>query len=201
MSPRLILLAAVAALVPLTGCPVDPEGIEVGTFAVTGTVRENTCGEAAFGTQSPLRFNVELRDEPDSVVAYWRRPQAAIVNGTQIDGAYRFDTTVPVTLIPQDLETGVVGCAVSQAEEVAVQLAEGVVMDAGAPEDDAGPTDPDAGVANAPPGGFTGTNRITLTPITGSDCAAALATGGGTFLELPCTVQYDLVGTPRDSVF
>jgi hypothetical protein len=193
----LILMGCLLGL-PLSGCPpVDPSGEVVGTYDVTGSLVENSCGSAAFAAQDPIEFVVELRAEGHGP-AYWRRPTTGIVSGSHTGDVYRFRTEVPVTLYGPDAEAGTAGCILAQVETIQVAATSTPLVDGGV----AGGNDlgvPDAGVAAADV--FRGESVIELVPTAGSDCLRAVALAGGPFLTLPCRVEYDLSGAGRTSVF
>jgi len=163
---------------------------------VTGSLVANSCGSTAFNAVNPLSFVVELRSE-DHGPAYWRRPNAAIVNGSHTGDDYRFRTELAVQLYPADVNTQTPGCTLAQIEtiQVTAKSAEG---DGGVPND-LGTAMGDAGVPAS--SAFRGTSVIELVPTAGSNCLGAVAIGGGPFLALPCRVEYDLSGATRSSVF
>ncbi len=208
LSPLLGLLGFAA----LGGCPANPDGEVVGTYNVSGSLLENSCGSTAFAAVDPLSFVVELRADPTGP-AFWRRPNAPIVNGSHTGDDYRFRTEVPVTLYGPDETTGAPGCVLAQVETIEFNalatVADAGVGDAGLA--DAEITDAeiaDAGTQGASDGGvvspsdsFRGTSVIELTPVAGADCARAHSINGGPFLALPCRVRYDLSGAARSSVF
>lgn len=188
----LILMGCLLGL-PLGGCPpVDPTGEVVGTYEVTGSLVENSCGSTAFNAVDPLSFVVELRSE-DHGPAVWRRPSAAIVNGSHTGDDYRFRTEVQVQLYGPDEVNQTAGCVLAQVETIRV-TAKSSVSDG-----DLGTSTGDAGVAAN--SAFRGTSVIELSPTAGSNCLRAVAISGGPFLALPCRVEYDLSGTLRSSVF
>ena len=192
----LILMGCMLGL-PLAGCPVDPSGEAVGTYDVTGSLVENSCGSTAFAAQDPVEFVVELRAE-DHGPAYWRRPTAAIVNGSHTGDVYRFRTEVPVTLYGPDPTTGTAGCTLAQVETILVTAKTSEVGDGGVgtPNDQGSA---DAGAAESDL--FRGQSVIELVPTAGSNCLGAVAVAGGPFLALPCRVEYDLSGASRTPVF
>ena len=191
----LILMGCMLGL-PLGGCPpVEPSGEVKGTYDVTGSLVMNSCGSTAFNAVDPLNFIVELRAE-DHGPAYWRRPNAAIVNGSHTGDDYRFRTESSVPIYAADEATGTPGCTVAQIESIRV-TARSESMDGGVPND-LGTSTGDAGVANS---AFRGTNVIEIIPTGGSNCLRAVAISGGPFLALPCRVEYDLSGSSRSSVF
>lgn len=192
----LILMGCMLAF-PLSGCPVDPSGEVVGTYNVTGSLVENSCGSTAFAAQDPIDFVVELRAE-DHGPAYWRRPTAAIVNGSHTGDVYRFRTEVPVTLYGADPTTGTPGCTLAQVETILVTAKASEAGDGGvSTPNDQGRAD--AGAASGEI--FRGESVIELVPTAGSNCLRAVALSGGPFLTLPCRVEYDLSGASRSPVF
>ena len=192
----LILMGCLLGL-PLSGCPpVDPSGEVVGTYDVNGSLVVNSCGSTAFNAVDPLSFVVEVRSE-DHGPAYWRRPNAAIVNGSHTGDDYRFRTEVPVQLYGPDIETQTPGCTLAQIETIRV-TAKSDSLDGGVPNDQ-GTSAGDAGVPAS--SAFRGTSVIELAPTAGSNCLRAVAISGGPFLTLPCRVEYDLSGSTRSSVF
>lgn len=193
----LILMGCLAGL-PLGGCPpVEPTGDVVGTYEVTGSLVENSCGSTAFNAVDPVSFVVELRSE-DHGPAVWRRPNAAIVNGSHTGDDYRFRTETTVQLYGPDEVAQTPGCVLAQIETIRVTAKSSASGDAGV-SSDLGTSTGDAGVsANS---AFRGTSVIELSPTAGSNCLRAVAISGGPFLTLPCRVEYDLSGTSRSSVF
>ena len=191
----LLILMGCLLGVPLSGCPVDPEGDVVGTYSVSGSLVENSCGSTAFAAQDPIDFVVELRAE-DHGPAYWRRPTTGIVSGSHTGDEYRFRTEAPVTLYGPDVEAGTAGCTLAQIETIQITAKASTLDDAGVPLDQG---TADAGVAAD--GTFRGTSTIELSPTADSNFLRAVALSGGPFLALPCRVRYDLSGVARSPVF
>lgn len=173
----------------LVGSACTPEypGETAGTFTVTGRLEENTCGSDAVPTADPLVFDVELRREDGQ--AWWRRPDAPLVDGTvDSDGVYRFRFQQIITVLEPD--AGQPGCALEQSDQVEVSLPE-IAGDAGTTDAETTTTD-----AGAPPSTLEGQQHVEMAPTAGSDCQSILATAGGPFHTLPCTIVYTLEGSP-----
>lgn len=188
---RLLSLAVLA--IPLLACLTggDPPGEYYGTYEITGVLTANECG-AAVPALDPFTFRVELRTDGGS--AMWRRQQAPLIYGVVRDGVWEIDSTATLPVYEADPATGVVGCALTQAESIVL---EELVADLDAALPDGGPMD--AGE----PGDtqMQGTTTITYTPTPGSDCSPTLVTYGGPFDALPCTLHYELSIEPSEPIF
>jgi hypothetical protein len=167
--------------------PVWP-GEAVGAYHVTATPTSNGCGAVAIDART-VTFDVELRRQ-DSF-AYWRRSGAALVGGGyDVNGAFTFQTSDAIANVGSD---GGVPCTLMQSESIvgtsAMTLtADGGVLDAG--------TSDDGGVPTV----LMGTDDVTFDALRGTDCSPLLASRGGAFYALPCTVHYELVGVPRGPI-
>ncbi|MCA9531676.1 MAG: hypothetical protein KC543_16220 [Myxococcales bacterium] len=172
-----IAAAGVTALTLLSGnaCNPDPPGEPAGTYAVQGTLVENTCGPGVAAVPDPLSFNAELRVDPDGPV-YWRRAGRPIVTGVAKGNAYQFQSrgSYPIS--------GVEQCTLSENNDLTftVEGAEAADRDAGA---GAGTT-------------LSGKLVTLFAASSGSDCRRLLAVNGGPWLALPCQVTYTLDGKP-----
>lgn len=180
--------------IALLGCeqPGYP-GQSIGSFHVVGALESNACG-AAVPALDRIEFDVELRAE--SGAGYWRRVDAPIVTGTYDDeeSAFEFRSTIQIPVIAPEPDLMVRGCTLEQREEVRGIVEWAVPPDAGAPDPDAG-DQPQALEAES----LAGLSTIAFSPTPGSDCTATTAPAGGPFAALPCLVEYDLDGTPRDA--
>ena len=199
-----LVLAAPAAL----GCrpPPEPVGALVGVYAIDGALTENTCGQSAFPTKDPLRFEVIIRQLDQ--VGYWqieKRPAKA--GDLEADGAFRFinESTSLVSsmrgannqLEPQDFlslepdfDLKTTSCSLKVREVIEGNLTRSLE------EVDGGLDLPDSDAKHD----LSGDNTIEVTPTADSDCSAALATRGGKFENLPCTAHYNLRGKLEESI-
>jgi hypothetical protein len=178
-------------LVLLTGCwsqGQEPPGDPVGTFDAAGLLVEQTCGEA-IPAPDPIDLTFELRAEAAGR-AYWQRVGGSVFAGVHKDGEYVFQVSQSWTVHEPDPFLGYAGCSVTQHDEFTFVVEEAsTAADAGS--DDA--SDGDAGVPSSMT--LTGSQTTEITPVTGSDCMPAVVSGGGSFLSLPCRVEYVLTGT------
>jgi hypothetical protein len=201
-----LLLGSASAL----GCrpPPEPVGALVGVYAIDGSLTENTCGQMAFPTKDPLRFEVEIRQLDQ--VGYWqieKRPAKA--GELELDGAFRFtnESTSLVSsmrgannqLEPEDFlslepdfDLKTTNCAMKVREVIEGSLTRSVLVEA------------DGGGLELPRSDakydLSGDNTIDVSPTADSDCSESLAARGGMFENLPCSAHYSLRGTLQKSI-
>lgn len=192
-------------LLALTGaCQMpEPPGELVGEYAITGTLLENTCGDAALPVASVLSYRVQLRREGPT--AYWLIGAPPANQGTiTAAGDIRFereerfmvsDEAQPVdpvlaemdplalygydpfdpTADPEDSQDP---CTLIVHESIAGEVLSGVRFESG-DEDNAA---------------LEGTNEIAMRPTNDSECHRVLTTAGGPFEQLPCAATYEISG-------
>jgi len=154
----------------------------VGTFDAVGLLVEQTCGEAV-PAADPIELTFNLRSDPAGR-AYWQEPGGSLFAGLQKDGEYSFQVSQSWTVVEPDAFLGYVGCSVTQRDEFRVAVEE---------TGDGAALDGDAGLASSMT--LTGSQTTEITPVAGSDCMPAVVSGGGSFLSLPCRVEYVLTGS------
>lgn len=178
----------------------------MGTYAITGTLVEHTCGQTAFPAADPLAFEVELRQ--DGPLAYWV-VQPPPRSGTMTeDGAFHFDAEssrllmqqpVPTEPDPEfeadpakaiDPERFDRPVETSTCVLVIRETIDGSVHRAGSSGD------ADGGV---PAADLSGRNVIEVTPQAGAGCAFLTEKGEQAWEQLPCRVRYTLEGTRLDA--
>lgn len=181
-------------LVSLSGCAFveDQEPpASVGTFAVQGTVEQNTCGFAAMPMPSTYEVNAELSGLPGGAATWRWESQGTTVNGSvTTTGVYRFTTTRQMLMIPADPFYEIRGCTLEERSEVSLTVTPMPMAD------DAGiapiPMDADGGVGTRT---LSGTYTVDMYPTPGSDCSALLGANGGNFQAIPCQAKSKLTGT------
>ena len=200
----LLALAAPPVLLGSMACkePAAPATL-LGSFALEGTLDENTCGQG-FAPSPTIAFSAELRRS--DTVAYWRmggsgpRSQGTI----DADGDFRFRQQSQLDGWAADPANGIPACRFVQTETIEgrVQLVS-ATSDAG--PSDAATLDAGAGDAGGSDAGLearvmSATNTIDIAVVPGFDCSLALlSTGaGGQFSALPCQARYSLAGTSGD---
>lgn len=192
----ILALAAPPAALLATGCKEPtPPGTRVGSFALEGTLAENSCGQG-FAPALSISFVAELRRDGD--VAYWRMGSTGPRSQGTIDdeGEFRFQQQSTIDGWAADPVNGIPACRFLQTETIAGQVAlapsssDGGVGDAGVA--DAGASD--GGVT--PARVMSATNTIEIGVVPGFDCSLALvsAGAGGQFPSLPCRASYELEG-------
>ncbi len=199
----LATLVLLEALTTSCQAPVYP-GTTEGSFAITGTLEENTCAPG-LDPIAMLSFIAELRREDG--VGYWRQEGGAIVSGTMgTDGRFRFTSRIVVDAYGPDADLGIAGCSLYQSETIDGVLVTAARDDAGARDgsssdassSDASSNTVDAGSADAgPSASFTGENTVVISTTPGSNCALLLAANGGDFPSFPCQARYTLSGVAR----
>ena len=196
-----VLLALASVPVALLGMACKPAaqpGTHVGTFAISGTLQDNACGDG-FQPDLTIAFNAELR-RTDSV-AYWKMGDRPATSGTiDANGNFRFRSQSLIEAWPADAANGIVGCRLLQTETISgrvnalsesnVDASDSGRADAGASQGDAGRRDAGRGETME----LTATNTIDIAASPGSDCSPALAFAGGPFTSLPCRASFVLDG-------
>lgn len=197
----LLALAAPPALLLSTACkpPAEP-GTAVGTFDISGTLSENTCGQG-FAPPLNVRFQAELRRSGTN--AYWKMGDAPRAQGTiDADGDFSFRVQQQIDGWAADPANGIPPCRFVQTETISGHV-DGLL-----PESDAGSADAGGSDAGAPDGADAGpmvhvmsaTNTIEVGVVPGFDCSLALiSTGaGGQFPSLPCHASYEFEGASSE---
>ncbi len=187
LPPTLLALGIAAA-----GC-AEPAGEEIGSYRVTMSLASNTCGPAAVNLQDGRRYTVQLR--ADGEQGFWRLPGQPPLMGSYGEGSFKFTYSSLVARSAPDAGTF---CQLVQDEELVGAVA-------GADDEDAGAAGSAKSIAPkgeeefaAPAQGLVGRHVFHIKAAAGTDCRDALPPEGP-FERLPCTVSYDLIGSPTDS--
>jgi len=169
MVGRSSLVLGLAASLALLGAACDEKplpGTLLGTYAVDAQSQTNSCGLAA---PNPWQFNVQMSQ--DGELLYW-----SWLNGDPAASALLTGTTATLLASQQDNVDGVDGglgpCTMERDDTLEVTLG-----------------------AGSPPTTFTSTITYAFSVTSGSDCSDQLASAGGQYAELPCTVIYSASGT------
>jgi hypothetical protein len=207
-------LLALATTFAVACMPNEIPGEPVGTYRVTGSLEQNSCGSGAVPAADPLQFEVQILD--DRGVGVWALSDKPFVYGTLTDeGDFSFKTETSYAL-----EQNQVRSVTSDEEEIArlfspdrenpdtptpcvleqVETIEGILFRnaLGSDEPDGGVEDGDDsdedGSEDEDVPDLEGENLIEIRPATGSSCTNATSAGGGVFLTLPCEISYSLQG-------
>jgi hypothetical protein len=203
-------LASSLAIATLVGACNEstPSGTLVGFYAVQGVLTENSCGQSALPAASPLKFDVQIRE--DDGVGYWRQAKQGDSTGSlNARGEFRFSVSQTkvlssgqmgqgqlqpnnfITLMPDpDLQQPRT-CAITIRETVSGSLRRRNAADGGAVVEVSGV---DA-AASSTEDDLSADHIIDVAPSAGSDCNMALMALGGSYLALPCDARYTLRGT------
>ena len=201
-------MRALKATIPLLAltfaCQMpEPPGELVGEYAITGTLLDNTCGDAALPVADVLSYRVQLRREGPT--AYWLIGAPPANQGTiTASGAIRFEReerfmvgaeAQPVDPVLAELDPlalygydpfdptadpldAQAPCTLIVREAIDAQVLSGVRFEGA---DDDNPA-------------LAGENEIAMRATSDSQCQRVLATSGGPFEQLPCAATYELSG-------
>jgi hypothetical protein len=182
-----------------------PTGTLVGFYTVQGVLIENSCGQSALPAVTPLKFDVQIRE--DGGVGYWSQAKQAQSTGSlNSRGEFRFSASTtkvvssgqPGQLQPSnftslqpdfDLQQQRT-CALTVRETITGSLQRRNAADGGAVVELA---PGDAAVSGS--NDLDAEHVIEVTPSAGSDCNLALTAFGGNYLALPCGARYVLQGS------
>ncbi len=182
---RWVLFVWLALVCACWGQGEDPPGEAVGSFEATGLMVEQSCG-SAIPAPDPLDLSFDLREE-DGGRAYWFR-QGQMFAGIQKDGQYTFTVSQSWMVVEPDRFRGYAGCSVTQRDTFTFLVEE-------IENDD---TEVEVGAdAGASPAllSLSGSQTTEIDPLSGSDCRPAVVAYGGSFLSMPCRVEYVLTGS------
>jgi hypothetical protein len=160
---RVSTLALVSA-VSLAACNETPlPGTQYGMYKVTGTSTTNTCGPY-LNAPDPWVFDAQLSLSGDTL--YW----SFLDGNAPLSGLLSSRSATLTTSITSNVDATDAGagpCTMTRADTIEVALATG-----------------------SPPPTFTGSISYTFTIASGATCTDQLATSGGQYATLPCTVSY-----------
>lgn len=168
-------LLGAACTIALASCVVSDSlpGTSLGTYQVVATLGANSCG-AGVAPKNPWRFTVEL--SKDGTTLY-----LANTDGTdEVSGPFATTDETSATLVSAVTEnvnaTGAAPCNLTLSTSYALSLP-----------------------AGSPPATFSGTASydysVASAVSSSTDCTAQLASNGGKYTTLPCTVNYKLNAT------
>ncbi len=181
---RRTLGTLVSALL-LVACDGTP-GARLGTYAVTATMVQNTCGTQVGDYAASATFNVVL--SLDRGVLSWTPTGATSATGAYDSSthAFRLDQTTSTQAVAPNRAYQTPGCIIDRVDSVAGTIA--IAGDAGTTQ----LTDVDAGPLA---GAFTADETIGYGSEAGSDCTPVVGVNPGQVLALPCTITYHMTAT------
>jgi hypothetical protein len=169
MRTRLLAPAATALL--LAAClgtkdPYNP-GTPLGTYAVSGAIMTNACGDG-LGAMGTWTFDVKLSQ--DGTTLYWVQGGLPVSGTLDAQGHTTMSSTSSQMIHDANPRAGVGACTIDRTDALDLTLSKDTTT-------------------------FTGTLAYTFGPSDGSDCADQLSAAGGPYAAFPCNVQYALTGT------
>jgi hypothetical protein len=143
-------------------------GQQLGTYSVSGTTggSSNTCG---LGAPSPWQFDVRLSVQGSTLYWDWM-DGSPFVSGSL--ASTKASLTQSATVNADSTDAGLGPCNLQTSSDFTLTLGSGT-----------------------PPGSFTGTLAYSYTPASGATCGDVLASAGGMYATLPCSLTYTVTGT------
>jgi hypothetical protein len=158
-----LFLATVALLVG--ACQATPlPGTNYGTYKVTGTTETNTCG-TDLGAPDPWVFDAQVSKDGETIYWSWMDGNAPL-SGALAATTASLTTSTTGDVDPTDAGAG--PCTMTRADTVDITFPSG----------------------SPPPSSLTGTITYAFTVPSGSTCTDQLASAGGQYAALPCTLAY-----------
>jgi hypothetical protein len=187
-------------------CQAKPPGDLVGSYAVTASLMDNTCGEDALPLSEVLEYRVQLRR--DGRTAYWMLASPPGNQGVYAGGEVTFERQERF-MISDDAQP--VDPELSELDPIALYGYDPFEPNA-EPDDaesfctlivresiDATVLLEDGDDADDDELALEGTNTIEMAATSDSDCRRMLRASGGQFERLPCAAEYELEATLVDS--
>jgi len=153
-------------LIACSACNPDPlPGTMLGTYHVVAQSQANTCGLAA---PNPWTFDVQLSQQGSTL--YWSFMDGSPVLSGTLDG--QTTTIANTTQANVDgTDAGLGPCTMERDDQLQLGL-----------------------TTDSPPSSFTGSFAYSFTVPSGSSCSDQLASSGGQYEALPCSVTYTVAG-------
>jgi hypothetical protein len=164
----LVLVVSCVGCLQLGEGDAKVPGDLLGTYHVTGRLRQDGCRAPVLGVTDPWAFEIKLSRFGYDL--YWLNGREAIVGDIAADGvSFRFETRVDVDF--EKAEAARPGCTIERTDRAAGKLA--------------------ANGTDVP--SFESELQFSYTEGDGSECAAAGVVGPASgFPMLPCTIAYEL---------
>lgn len=185
-----------------TACEAKPPGDLVGNYAITASLTDNSCGDAALPVADVLEYRVQVRR--DGRTAYWMLSTPPGSQGTYSGGDVNVERQERF-MIREDAQP--IDPELAELDPIALYGYDPFDPDADPEEQDSFCTlivreSIDATVlledgdgADEDELALEGTNTIAMSATSDSDCRRLLKPSGGQFDDLPCEAEYELQGT------
>jgi hypothetical protein len=160
------LSAIVLACPACSGNPLP--GNMLGTYAVVATSQTNSCGLAA---PDPWSFDAQLSEDGTTLYWSWMDGSPALSN---VMSAATQATLLATEQVNVDgaADGGLGPCTMERDDTLQIDLGSG-----------------------SPPSSFQGTINYAFSVVSGWNCADQLASAGGAYAALPCTITYSMTAT------
>jgi hypothetical protein len=163
-------LLSVALLVLLPACDNNAlPGTMLGTYAVTGTLMANTCGQG-LAPPSPWTFSVQMSEQGTTLYWSYQDGNPPLSSPLTTSDSATLTSTESAN-VDGTADGGLGPCSMTRADTVKIDLG-----------------------AGSPPPSFTGTLEYDFAVLSGADCTDQLSTSGGTYDALPCKMTYVIRG-------
>ncbi len=159
------VVAVAGAIAAFTLCSCSERALPgnvLGRYKVTGQAQANSCG---LGAPATWIFRVELSEDRSVLYWSWLDGTPPISSALTTPSQATLTGTTVANVDPSDAGRG--PCTLQRDDHVAVILGTG-----------------------SPPGTFSGTVAYQFSPASGSSCGDQLASVGGPYQALPCSVSY-----------
>ena len=157
---------AIATLGVLTAC-IGTNRYDPGTPLGTFSVSAAVTSNSCQESPNPWVFAVQLSEEPGEL--FWIQNDVPIEGALDSSGNFTMSSTSTDVVVAAD-DAGRGGCTMQRVDTL-----EGVT-------------------SGSPVTGLTGTLSYAFT-VSSGDCSSQLASQGGTYHALPCTIAFDLTAT------
>jgi hypothetical protein len=158
--------AAALACTLMLACGGSPlPGAMLGTYQVVGQSKTNSCG---LGAPNPWSFDAELSEQGTTI--YWSWMDGSPLLSGSLGGQGKVTLGRSGTVNADSTDAGLGPCNLQRTDDLELTLATGNKS-------------------------FTGTISYSYVVASGATCTDQLASSGGQFSALPCTVTYTVTGT------
>jgi hypothetical protein len=170
MVRRCVLASGATALlgVVVLACGNPLPGNMLGTYAVNAQSLTNTCGLAA---PDPWTFDAQLSQNGTTLYWSWMDGSAPLSNTLSASSQATLLATSQVN-VDGTADGGLGPCTMQRDDTLQIDLGSGT-----------------------PPSTFEGTVSYAFSVASGWDCADQLASAGGQYAVLPCTITYSMTAT------
>jgi hypothetical protein len=161
------LVVVVLGVVDLPACSASPmPGNMLGTYKVAAASVTNTCGLSA---PNPWAFDVQLSEQGTTLYWSWM-DGSALLSGAEASSSATLTSEIEADV--DATEAGAGPCTMLRIDNIQIALGTG--------------TEPTS---------FTGTIGYAFSVVAGANCSDQLASAGGQYVALPCTITYGMTGT------